>query len=164
MLKENGGVEQIGTTQLPELSGTSSDATTAMCTPPALIGSMLAIFSLFYSMPGAGSTGIIIPTLCHGVLAAAATWWLSGRYQLSKHGRVTWAITGLLLGLGTLIGMASIYRRHLKAECPRCSEDRRVDLESCEHCGKPWDPPEQEGIEIFEHDRSLSQLETPSLS
>ena len=164
MLKENGGVEQIGTTQLPELSGTSSDATIAMSMPPALIGSMLAIFSLFYSMPGAGSTGIIISTLCHGVLAAAATWWLSGRYQLSKHGRVTWAITGLLLGFGTLIGMVSIYRRHLKAECPRCSEDRRIDLESCELCGKLWDPPEQEGIEIFEHDRSLNQLETPSLS
>ena len=166
MLKENGGVEQIGTTQLPQPQASSafSDATIAMSMPPALIGSMLVIFSLLYSMPWAGSAGIIISTLCHGVLAVAATWWLSGRYQLSKRERTTWAITGLLLGFSTLIGMVSICRRPLKAECPRCSEDRRVDLDSCEHCGKLWDPPEQEGIEIFEHDRSLSQLETPSMS
>jgi len=110
MLKENGRVEPIGTSQLPQENSAFSETTITMCAPPALIASMLAIFSLLYS-------------------AAAATWWLSGRYQLSKRGRTTWAITGMLLGFGTLIGMVSIYRRHLKAECPRCSEDRRIDLE-----------------------------------
>ena len=164
VLKDNGVINPIGTSQLPQVSSGFFVPTMAWAVPPALITAVLAIFSLFYSLPNIESAGMIFPILCHSIIAAAATWCLSGRYQLSKSGRTVWTITGLLLGFGTLVGMASIYRRHLKAECPRCSEDRRVDLESCEHCGKPWDPPEQEGIEIFEHDRSLSQLETPSLS
>ena len=164
VLKDNGVINPIGTSQLPQVSSGSFKPTMAWAVPPALITAVLAIFSLFYSLPNIESAGMIFPILCHSIIAAAATWWLSGRYQLSKSGRTVWTITGLLLGFGTLVGMVSIYRRHLKAECPRCSEDRRVDLESCEHCEKLWDPPEQEGIEIFEYDRSLSQLETPSLS
>jgi uncharacterized OB-fold protein len=41
-----------------------------------------------------------------------------------------------------------------RVRCPKCGRRRVVTRALCEHCGAEFDPPQAEGIEIFETETS----------
>ncbi|MDA8563913.1 hypothetical protein N9L06_05620 [Mariniblastus sp.] len=160
----DGGIETLGSVKLPMPQTGRSEAWVGWSLPPVLLAVVGAIVSLMVGVGIDWPFAIVFAAIGHAVLAALATWWLAGRYGIAGRARTTWTILGSLLGFGTLIGMLAIYRRHVLAECPRCREDRRIDLDKCEHCGKLWDPPQPEGIEIFQNELSFDALEAASPS
>jgi len=69
---------------------------------------------------------------------------------LSARSRTIWLILSALLGPGSSLAILAIYPECFREPCPRCDKRRRVENELCEHCGKAWDKPADEGIEIIE--------------
>ena len=150
MLAASGGVEKIGEVKLPATQSANSEAFIGWTLPPALMWCLMVI-SIFV---GGFETSIIISVFVHMLLAAVAVWWLGGRLNLSSRERMIWTIVGGMFGFGALLGLRSIYRKLVKEPCSNCKKASRVDLDSCEHCGQAWDPPAQEGVEIFERETS----------
>ena len=69
---------------------------------------------------------------------------------LSARSRTLWLILSALLGPASSLAILAIYPECFREPCPRCDKRRRVENELCEHCGKAWDKPADEGIEIIE--------------
>ena len=145
MLTSSGGVEEIGEVKLSTMQTGHSEDFLAWMLPPAL---MCCFFA------GGFETSMMIFVFVHALIAAVAAWWLGGRLDLSPRERMIWTIIAAVLGFGAVIGLRSIYRKLVKERCSECNKATRVDLESCQHCGHAWDPPPQEGVEIFEREPS----------
>ncbi|MDA8746102.1 hypothetical protein N9N28_15870 [Rubripirellula amarantea] len=163
-LDANGGVESLGSVQLPKMQTGHSEDWIGWFFPPAILTLMITTMSLFYGVAGPGSPmGIVFSTIGHAAFASLAVWYMGGRVGLSNRARITWTALGATLGFGVVIALISIYRKPIKEDCPRCTQARRIDLATCEHCGQPWDPPAEEGVEIFERDSKRGNLRTASI-
>jgi hypothetical protein len=82
--------------------------------------------------------------------ACAATAWACRRRRLSIRQTLQWCAATLLLGWGGPIAVLAIYTQPKFQRCPRCDKQRRIDQRTCEHCGAAWEPPSNEGIEIYD--------------
>jgi hypothetical protein len=69
---------------------------------------------------------------------------------LSARSQVTWLMLSALIGPASSLAILAIYPECFREPCPSCDKLRRVENERCEHCGKAWDEPADEGIEIIE--------------
>ncbi|KAA5543760.1 hypothetical protein FYK55_11300 [Roseiconus nitratireducens] len=149
---EPSAVTELDAVQLPANEyGNPEDAAVAWGIPPALssVTAALAHFRRWDQTSDLDSTKLILYISLHAILAALVAYWLASSRGLGRTGRVGWTLLALLLGFGTLLAMIATFPKPVRVACPRCNQPRRVDLENCEHCGKPWEHPAPEGIEIF---------------
>jgi cytochrome bd-type quinol oxidase subunit 2 len=156
-----GELESISLT--PSTTGTSVE-TFATVMPPVLMGSVFAAMVLTGDNSGEirSWTLAIGLLVVHSVISVLFVWWLTGTRGLTLQQRVVWITTATLLGLGTVMAVLAVYPKLVKESCTRCGKERRVDLDDCEHCNRPWDAPPSEGIEILEGElaegRELAQM------
>jgi hypothetical protein len=84
-------------------------------------------------------------------LASAAAGFARGRkFAFSSRRKWTWTAIGFILGpLGFLL-MLALLDWPARERCPACGRLRVVTHEHCEHCSKPFAPPQHDGTEVFE--------------
>jgi len=95
----------------------------------------------------------------------AVTWLLSGlvslasaaaifarcrRYAFASGRKWTWTAIGFILGPFGFLLMRVLLEWPLREKCPACGRMRVVSHEHCEHCSKPFAPPQADGTEVFE--------------
>lgn len=111
-----------------------------------------------------------LPLLMIGLVIIAAVasipaFWLCKWRGLSQRARIAWVVIAALTGVSALLAIVAIYPRAVRESCPSCNALRRVDQDRCEGCGADWEPPQQEGIEIFADPSSKpAELVSGSLS
>src|SRR5262249_2416441 len=124
----------------------------------ALLYQFLAATTPFFS-PGAGwnmriEGGLMFGYLALMLLSAAVSalvcFLLARRYSFTRLQCLGWALCGLLFGLTGLLLMLALQEWPARVSCPSCGRPRRVDRDSCEHCGAAHAPPAPDGTEIFE--------------
>ncbi len=88
------------------------------------------------------------------IIITALSFWLvrraAYRRGLSRQQTRCWNWSVPFLGLAAPLSIIAIYRLVHREPCPACTAPRRVDLHECEHCGEPWQPPADQGIEIID--------------
>ncbi|MGB7347753.1 MAG: hypothetical protein WBD20_26250 [Pirellulaceae bacterium] len=149
---------ELATIKLPSAAYSAPNENwLAWCFPPGLMGGAITLFMIFRESAHVPAPPALMITflILHALVAAALTWLLSGTFGLSRRQRLQWTIAGAALGIGTLIALIAIYPKPIRESCPRCEKRRRVDLQDCQHCGNPWDPPVDEGIEIIQQPCSI---------
>jgi hypothetical protein len=62
---------------------------------------------------------------------------------------VFWTLWILLFGLAGFLAHLCVYPRLTKTECCFCRKATRVDVETCQHCRKPFPAPSFDGTEIL---------------
>jgi hypothetical protein len=65
----------------------------------------------------------------------------AARMGLSRRGRWLWTIGTLALGLPVHITYRLTRPKAVLTLCRNCGRERRVDLDTCHHCGSGWDQP-----------------------
>lgn len=150
-------LEKLGEVKLPKTEAYDEGTWMAWALPPIVLAlGGLAATLITGTSPGGPLASIVVMTGLHVVLAGFAAFVLANRFDIRGRAKILWVAGAAAWGFGTTIAMLAIYRRPVKEPCPRCETSRRVDLESCEHCNKPWDAPEQDGIEVFEDGRNAA--------
>jgi hypothetical protein len=110
--------------------------------------------SIFYFSRTQHSPGLLlawwlIPFL-EGLLFAALVFARARRYAFSSRRLGLWTAIGFLLGpLGYAL-MLSLLEWPAFENCPDCGRSRLVTRPNCEHCSKPFPPPDFDGTEVFE--------------
>jgi hypothetical protein len=94
---------------------------------------------LFYSSVVAGS-----------LLAALATFILSGRYGFGSKKRLAWTLGNLLIGPAGVVVMAGLNEWPAREVCPGCRGARFSGHRQCAACGASLGNAETDGREIFE--------------
>jgi hypothetical protein len=87
--------------------------------------------------------------LAVSVVCAFIGWRLARRHNYSTGAVVGWTALIFVLGVAGLLAFLCVQEWAAREECPNCKKLRAVDRETCEHCGSPFSPPEQNGTEIF---------------
>lgn len=84
-------------------------------------------------------------------LATAAAIFARCRKFAFASGRTwTWTIIGFVLGPFGFLLMLALVDWPAREKCPSCGRLRVVTHEHCEHCSKPFAPPQHDGTEVFE--------------
>jgi hypothetical protein len=84
-------------------------------------------------------------------LVSAATMFARGRKFAFASGRKwTWTAIGFILGPFGFLLMLALIEWPARERCPACWRMRVVTHERCEHCSKPFVPPQHDGTEVFE--------------
>ena len=111
-------------------------------TPPA----MLAMPRLW-----GGQSWLAIAVLGMSALAcAAAASAICRRSSFGWRAALTWTMLGLLFSWTALLALLCVRAVPARVVCPKCGQRRVVTRALCEHCGSEFEPPEPQGIEIFE--------------
>ena len=118
--------------------------------PYAVFLPFLGVFPYpYYSIPD--HIGWLVGALVLQIAIAMILAYLAAQQRgLSARSRTLWLILSALLGPASSLAILAIYPECFRDPCPRCDKRRRVENELCEHCGKAWDKPADEGIEIIE--------------
>ena len=118
--------------------------------PYAVFLPFLGVFPYpYYSIPD--HIGWLVGALVLQIAIAMILAYLAAQQRgLSARSRTLWLILSALLGPASSLAILAIYPECFREPCPRCDKRRRVENELCEHCGKAWDKPADEGIEIIE--------------
>jgi hypothetical protein len=129
------------------LGGLRSEAAVVFGTlPPVLTLGSLAITRTFADFDAIAYLPLVIQCLVTFALTV-----LAARYRgLNMRKTVPWMLLGGLLGLGVPLALLAIYPAAVYGNCSGCQRRRRVENETCEHCGAHWDAVPNEGIEILE--------------
>jgi hypothetical protein len=84
-------------------------------------------------------------------LASAAAIFARGRkFAFSSRRTWTWTAIGFILGPFGFLLMLALLDWPAREQCPACGHMRVVTHEQCEHCSKPFAPPQHDGTEVFE--------------
>jgi hypothetical protein len=102
----------------------------------------------------AGDPLAIVVLSIAGFASAIAAWVLCKRSAFGWHAALTWSALGLLAGWAALLTLLCVREQPTRVRCPKCGRRRVVTRARCEHCGAEFDPPQAEGIEIFETETS----------
>lgn len=106
-------------------------------------------------------SSLFMPLLVLGVLVLVViisiTYWVAKERGFRR--RNIWAVCTAPVILGVVIPLAivAIYKRPMRAVCPKCGHVRRVDLNSCENCQGGWELTSSTGIEIFDENAPQTQ-------
>ena len=93
---------------------------------------------------------LVLLTLVVILVSVVATYFACRRRSLTSSQIVGWCGWAILSGLATPLAVIAIYTRPTFVRCSRCEKSRRIDRQKCESCGADWEPPVNEGIEIFD--------------
>ncbi len=130
--------------------------------PPALVIGM-NLWAAFYDY-SAIQFAFLVSAILQAFIAAAGAYLLTRCRGLSLTQTVCWSVVGGLLGWGTWLAIIACYHQPVLDKCYHCELSARVDRETCEHCGEAWQPPENEGVEIFESTSdNMAQPTQPSM-
>ena len=165
--------QQLAPPQLTGAAGTIASVWIGSLTPPALIivGTVgMWIESAIRGLPTptsglpegyeAGMIGLGLATM---IISLALVWWLTGRRGMGLSARLAWIVATLFFGLATPLMVIALYRRVHREPCPRCEHLRRIDRQTCSHCGSAWEANPSEGIELLDRGVELGWREQPSV-
>jgi hypothetical protein len=122
------------------------------------VGFFVAVLTQLF-VPGAGANaapagGVVVAyrvLILLAALACATTCFLlARRYAFSRPACAGWALCGLLFGWAGVVLMIVLQDWPARVRCASCGRPRRVDRESCEHCGAAQARPTWDGTEILE--------------
>jgi hypothetical protein len=91
----------------------------------------------------------IIELITAGSICAAAALLLLRRYDSKPSAAPIWMAICFVMAIPGLLLLIAARQSVAKESCPACRRPRLVTRDHCEHCGKPFDAPANEGIEIF---------------
>jgi hypothetical protein len=99
--------------------------------------------------------GIALALIALTALASeAVTMLICNRFSFGRAATITWSILTLLFGWTALLTLLCMREMPARIQCPGCGRRRVVNRALCEHCGVPFDPPQPQGIEIFQSDNT----------
>jgi hypothetical protein len=84
------------------------------------------------------------------LVSAAVTFMRGRKYAFGNRRLWLWTFLGFALGPVGIALMLSLLDWPVFEKCPACGQRRVVTHERCEHCSKPFAPPQRDGTEIFE--------------
>ena len=91
-------------------------------------------------------TLVLISSVMFAVVNLLVCW----RRAFGRGALTAWTIWGFLLGPTGLLLLLCIQDWPARVACASCGDRRRVDYDSCEHCGAPFPTPALDGTEVFE--------------
>lgn len=112
-----------------------------------------------YFIPGAGmesapagraGTAFVALALLSAAGCGIACFVWTRRHALPGGRCCGWALCGVLFGWLGLLLLLAVQEWPARVRCGSCARERRVDRDSCEHCGAPHAAPATDGTEIFE--------------
>jgi hypothetical protein len=128
----------------------NSGAIAGIFLPPTVI----ALLRLFPQSPEPYPPGEVLQILAMSggmaLACAGVCYWLSRRSAFPATSLWTWTILVFLLGPWGLLTMAALQEWPARVPCGGCGKRRVVTRQECQHCGRPFAPPEKIGIEIIE--------------
>jgi hypothetical protein len=114
--------------------------------PPLLTVGSLAVSQTFADFQALDYWPLLLQCLVTIALTVFAA-----RYRgLSFRQTALWGVLAGLIGFGVPLAVLAIYPVAIYETCNACQRRRRVENETCEHCGAHWDALPNEGIEILE--------------
>ncbi len=93
---------------------------------------------------------ILTTALIIGALCAAAAVAFCHRYSFTWLRTGGWAVLALLAGIPGLLLLLALMEWPAMETCPSCARRRMATRQQCEHCSAPFEPPAQDGTEVFE--------------